>query len=232
MTKPLIIGHRGAAGSRPENTLPSFAAAQKMGVSMVECDVHVCKTGDLIVIHDETVDRTTNGTGAVSDLTRHELQQLDAGGGAYVPTLDELLILLDHRCSINIELKGVGTAHPVAQKISEYVQKHSWTLRQFLISSFDHPQLRELKQLQPDIAIGVLFGSDMPAQPIAYASAMRAYSVNPDNKSITNELVTAAHQAGLKVFTYTVNAPADYDRVTGCHVDGIFTDFPERFLVE
>ncbi|MBI5037096.1 MAG: glycerophosphodiester phosphodiesterase [Candidatus Kerfeldbacteria bacterium] len=232
MTKPLIIGHRGAAGTHPENTLSSFAAAITSGVPMVECDVHVCKSNQLVVIHDDSVDRTTNGTGPIANLTLSALQQLDAGNGERIPTLDELLQLINHRCSINIELKGVNTALPVAQKITQYIQTHGWSLDQFLVSSFDHPQLRAIKKILPDVNIGVLFSNELPVEPTTYARSMRAYSINPDKKSVTEELVSTAHQAGLKVFTYTVNEPTDYDRVTGCRVDGIFTDFPERYLVQ
>jgi len=109
----LRIGHRGAAGHAPENTLASFRKAIELGLDMTELDVHVCASGELVVIHDENVDRTTNSKGWVSKLSLTELKRLDAGAGETVPTLAEVLDLLKDRIMLNIELKGLGTAEPV-----------------------------------------------------------------------------------------------------------------------
>ncbi len=109
----LRIGHRGAAGHAPENTLDSFRKAVELECDMTELDVHVCASGEVVVIHDETLDRTTDGKGQVSDHKLSELKQLDAGNGEEIPTLAEVLMLLKDKVMLNIELKGLGTAKPV-----------------------------------------------------------------------------------------------------------------------
>ena len=115
----LRIGHRGAAGRAPENTLFSFEKAVLLGCDMTELDVHLCRSGEIVVIHDETVDRTTDGSGRVSDLTLNELKLLNAGQGEAIPTLYEVLSLLRDMISLNIELKGLGTAKPVSDLVKE-----------------------------------------------------------------------------------------------------------------
>ena len=109
----LIIGHRGACGYEPENTLVSFARAVNMGVDMIELDVYACKTGELVVHHDDTVDRMTNGHGNVIDMSFAELRSLKVAGIEQIPTLSEVIDLIDHKVPIDIELKGPGTAKPI-----------------------------------------------------------------------------------------------------------------------
>jgi len=101
------VGHRGAAGHEPENTLRGFRRAMELGADMVELDVQICSSGEMVVIHDDTVDRTTNGTGAVDELTFEELRRLDAGGGERIPTLDEVIDVADREIGVNVELKGL-----------------------------------------------------------------------------------------------------------------------------
>lgn len=116
----IIVGHRGAAALKPENTLSSFEEALKY-VQAIELDVHVSKTGELVVIHDDTVDRTTNKKGYVKDLTLKELKKLDAGNNEKIPTLNEVLDLINNSAIVNIELKGKETALPVSETIKSYL---------------------------------------------------------------------------------------------------------------
>lgn len=118
---PLIVGHRGASGYEPENTLLSFERAIAMGVDMIELDVYVCKTGQLVVMHDDTINRTTNGKGKVMELTWDTLKKYDAGKGEHIPLLSQVFDLVNKRIIINIELKGPHTAKPVAELINYYV---------------------------------------------------------------------------------------------------------------
>ncbi|MYJ75784.1 MAG: glycerophosphodiester phosphodiesterase, partial [Gammaproteobacteria bacterium] len=137
----LIIGHRGAAGLAPENTLAGFARAVELGVDGVELDVHLAGP-EVVVIHDERVDRTTNGVGLVRDLTFAELRRLDAGDGQRVPTLKEVLDLVPEHMLVNIELKGVGTAEPVAAIVGDLaLGAKRGRLPALLVSSFDHGEL-------------------------------------------------------------------------------------------
>ena len=139
------IGHRGAAGHAPENTQASFRKAIELGCDMTELDVHVCASGDVVVIHDETLDRTTNGKGNVSDHTLTELKQLDAGKGEQIPLLQEVLELLKDRIMLNIELKGLGTAEPVYK----IVKKTGWSNQDLTVTSFNRDMLTEYKKPRP-----------------------------------------------------------------------------------
>ena len=222
-----IFGHRGAAGLVAENTLPSFLEAIKH-TKAIELDVY-CIEGHLVVIHDNTVDRTTNGKGWVEEMAFNQLRKLDAGGGAQIPTLQEVLEAVGSNVLINIELKGEGTAKAVADIISGYVhQKNSeWGYENFIVSSFNHPELARFKALCPDVRIGVLI-CGIPINLAQYAKDMDAYSLNLDRDFVTKELVDNAHELGLKVLVYTVNEQDEANRLKAKGVDGIFTNFPDR----
>ncbi len=152
-----IIGHRGASGYKPENTLASFKEAVSLGVDMVECDVYALKTGEVVVFHDDRLERTTNGKGALQDMAFDDLRKLDAGNGEKIPLLSEVLDTLNKKVAINIELKGRGTATLVAAIIDEYVTKKKWSKALFLVSSFNYTELMKFIELQPTIHIGALF---------------------------------------------------------------------------
>lgn len=224
MPSPLCIGHRGAKGHLPENTLPSFERAIELGCDWVELDVYAVEA-ELLVIHDKKVDRTTNGRGYIKDLSLAELRALDAGDGARIPTLREVLDLIAQRCQVNVELKGEQTAAPVCELLNEYCNR-GWQTEDFLISSFSHDLLAEC---DARYRRGALFGKLLPDQ-WQRAERLDAWSVNFDQRDITAELVAEAHARGYIVLTYTANTPEDIQRVIACGVDGIFSDFPDRVL--
>lgn len=224
----LIIGHRGACGYEPENTLVSFSRALDMGVDMIELDVYVCKTGQLVVMHDDTVDRTTNGHGKVVEMPFEELRSLRTEKNQQIPTLQEVIALLDRRVPIDIELKGPGTAKPVAQLVNAYLAQ-GWQEKDFVISSFDHDQLLEFKKLCPNIKTGILFDPEcMPENIAACAKKYAADFIGLDLEIVTHNFVTASHQAGFPVFVWTVNNKQDADRMRSLGVNGIFTNYPDE----
>ena len=224
MPSTLCIGHRGARGHLPENTLPSFEHAINVGCDWVELDVyHV--DGELLVIHDESVDRTTNGSGLVSKLSFDQLRALDAGGGHSIPTLQEVIDLVDRRCGINVELKGPATAKPVGDLLSKYCLGN-WVPRDFLISSFNHT---ELKLADPTYPRGVLFAKRLPDM-WQRAAQLGAWSVNFDKGEISRSLVEDAHARGYKVLAYTVNSNTDMLKMINYGVDGLFSDYPDRVI--
>ena len=141
---PLVIGHRGAAGLAPENTLPSFQLAYEMGVSGIELDVHLVAE-HLATIHDDTLERTTNGRGKVANLDLDSLRKLDAGGGYGIPLLEEVIAELPEGIGANIELKGRETAEPTAKFLTAFPELD------VLVSSFDHRELAVFHQLKPEI---------------------------------------------------------------------------------
>ena len=221
------VGHRGAAGHEPENTLRSFRKALDLGADMVELDVHLCGTGELVVIHDETVDRTTDGSGSVRDMPFDELRGLDAGKGERIPTLREVLDLLDGRAGVNIELKALGTAEPVHEAIRDAIGRPGWSHESILVTSFHLGELTELRGLSDEARIGVLVSGD-PREVLEYAELIGAYSVNPHFGRTSREFVVDAHGRGLKVFVWTVNELGDIERMKAMGVDGIISDYPDR----
>lgn len=224
----LKVGHQGASGIFAGNTLAAFAGALEQGADMVELDVHLSSDGQLVVIHDNSVDRTTDGTGKVAEMTLAELQKLDAGGGEKIPSLGEVLLLLGARCSVNVELKGPGTAAPVAGLLGRFAEGKGIPWDNFLVSSFDHVRLAELKEIEPRIRRAPLFGRDLPEDFIASAHALGAWSVNLSKQSITADLVARCHREGLRVHVYTVNDPLEIARLKEWGIDGIIGDYPDR----
>ena len=224
MPSTLCIGHRGAKGHLPENTLPSFEHAINVGCDWVELDVyHV--DGELLVIHDKSVGRTTNGKGLISELSFDEIRALDAGGGHPVPTLQEVINLVDRRCRINIELKGPATAKPVSDLLSRYCLAE-WTHRDFLLSSFNHG---ELELADPAFPRGALFARLLPDL-WDRAERLGAWSVNFDKAFVSRSLVEDAHSRGYKVLVYTVNSESDILKMIDYGVDGLFSDYPDRVV--
>lgn len=224
-TSFLCIGHRGAMGHAPENTLLSIQTAIEMGCSWIEIDVHYVDR-QLLVIHDFRLERTTNGAGLVANHTFDYLRSLDAGDGQRIPTLHEVFELVDHRAGINVELKGKHTAIPVAEFLQAMLQS-GWQPESLLVSSFDHRELTKFKELAPLIPLGALVYG-VPEDNAAIAERLGATSVIPSLQYVDEEFVQDAQQRGLRVYVYTVNEPEDIVRMRQLGVDGVFTNFPER----
>ena len=225
----LRIGHRGTAGHEPENTLRSFEAAVRLGADMVEFDVHVCSSGELVVIHDETVDRTTDGSGAVARMTLRELKALDAGKEEKIPTLGEVFSLLRGRVAVNIELKGRGTAEPVQEYITALIRGGSWSLDEVLVTSFDWRILGVVRELSADTRLGPLVYEDVD-EALRVATDLESHSVNPYHRFIDLSFVEEVHDRGINMYPWTVDDPEDIRRVIGMGVDGVISNYPERII--
>ena len=221
----LRIGHRGAAGHAPENTLASFRKAVELGCDMTELDVHICASGEVVVIHDEKVDRTTDGKGLVSELSISELKQLDAGEGEEIPTLEDVLQLLKDKIMLNIELKGLGTA----KSVYELVKKTGWRNEKLTVTSFNWDMLGEYKALDSEARIGVLTFKNHD-EALRYAEAIKAYSINPYHMLLQKKYVEEAHEKGIKIYPWTPNKPEDIQNVVKKGVDGVISDYPDRIL--
>ncbi|MBC8003624.1 MAG: glycerophosphodiester phosphodiesterase [Opitutaceae bacterium] len=225
----LCIGHRGAMGHVAENTLASIRKALELGARCVEIDVyHVDR--QLVVFHDDRLERTTNGRGNLWDQTFDYLRSLDAGGGEQIPTLEEVCREIEGRACINIELKGPNTAAPVASFIGELIGK-GWSYKSILVSSFDHSKLEETKRLDPLIQLGVLI-ERLRGEDAEFAAGLGAFSLHPSLKCVDQHFVDDAHARNMNVYVYTVNDPADIARMHGLGVDGVFTNFPERVVAQ
>lgn len=224
MDKILKIGHRGAKGYEPENTLVSFEKAIEMGADGIELDVHLSLDGHLIVIHDETIDRTTNGKGVVNQLALQELKSFKINEKHAIPTLEEVLDLVNQRCFVNIELKDQGTAEKVVQLIEHYISEKNWNHTHFLVSSFDWNALQQVRFLNENIRIGVLTETDLDLA-IFFAQFMKAEALHPDFQLLTNEYTAKIQEKGIQVFPWTVNEIEAIERMKSFKVDGIITDF-------
>lgn len=223
----LKIGHRGAMGYAPENTMKSFEKALELGVDVIEVDVHRAKSGEIVVIHDETVTRTMGREGEVAKMTLRELQALDAGAGERIPTLSQVLDYVNRRAKINIEIKNIGFAADMLKIIKHFVEKKNWSYEDFFVCSFIHPELRFIKELEPRVRISPLI-MGLPETYAEFGEKLGAFSVNMDFEFINQEFVDDAHRRGIQVFAWTVNEPQDIARMKILGVDGIISDFPDR----
>ena len=227
MKKILKMGHRGAKGYAPENTLISFQKAIDLGADGIELDVHLSHDGAIMVIHDETIDRTTNGKGFVNKLSLQELKSFRTTKEQQIPTLSEVFDLVNRRCFINVELKGKETAKPVIGLINLYVSEKNWNYDQFLISSFDWKMLEEVHFLNPKIRIGVLTGHSIEVA-LAFAKKIKAFSIHPKYRLVSKENVVLVQENGFEVYPWTVNAAAAIQKIKSFDVNGIISDFPDK----
>ena len=225
-SKTLKIGHRGAKGHVTENTLESIKKALDLGVDGIEIDVHRCESGELVVFHDFTVDRITNGTGEISKQKLHVLKRLKTKGNYEIPTLAQVLAFVDNKCLLNIELKGQDTAKEAARIITFYVDKKGWDYNNIIVSSFQEDLLETVFNINDKIPLGVLTETNLEAA-IQLAKRVKAVSLHIQYTMLTEEIVQEL-QEDFKVFTFTVNNLNPIDRIKSYGVDGIITDFPDR----
>ena len=224
----ICFAHRGASGHEPENTLLAVEKAAAMGAPWIEIDVFAVED-ELVVIHDERLETTTNGTGYVMRRSLAYLRSLDAGKGQKIPLLREVLELTKGRMGVNVELKGPETAAPIVKLIDEYEASRGMYGGRILVSSFHHRELDKVRSLNPDIPIGAL-GFGLPPAHARFAQDLGAVSVHTGLSLVNQAFVDDAHRRGLKVFVYTVNHPDDLRRVRAMGVDGVFTNYPELVL--
>lgn len=226
----LCIAHRGAMGHAPENTIASIRKALELGVSCIEIDVYSVH-GDLLVIHDERLERTTNGKGKLWEHDFGYLRSLDAGNGEQIPTLAEVCGEIDGKACLNIELKGTKVAADVVYFIQTMLHPEisCWRREQLIISSFDHRALQQVHKLDPSLNIAAL-GYSIPVDYARFAEKLGALAVNPSLDLVDQAYVDDAHARGLKVYVYTVNAPDEIQAMADLGVDGVFTNYPERVL--
>ena len=223
----LVIGHRGAMGHETENSLPSIQKALDLGVDMIEIDVFKIQSGEIAVFHDKRVDRLTNGGGLIEEYNVYDMRKLILEGNHKIPLLQDVLKLIDKQSALNIELKGAGTAHRVNFIMNYYVEKQGWTWDNFLISSFNWDELRDMREKNLEVPIAVLTEKD-PLKAIAVAKELNAVAINPNYRSLNASNIEEIHKAGLKIYTWTANDPEAIQKLLDLGVDGIISDFPER----
>jgi glycerophosphoryl diester phosphodiesterase len=226
---PLVIGHRGARGHIAENTLPSISKAISLGVDGVEIDVFRCATGELVVFHDKTLEKLTNTSGFIEQLDLDSIRNIKVLDHYTIPTLDEVLDLIDGRVLLNIELKGTQTALLTNQLLQRYFEETKWSSDKIIISSFNWEELEIFYQVNSNVPIAVLTEDD-PLDAIAIGKKLNAVAINPDYKSLDKNNIEKIKKAGFKLYPWTVNAHENILNLIDLGVDGIITDYPERVL--
>jgi len=221
MANVLKISHRGASAYEPENTLRAIKRALGYAVDMVEIDVRETKDGQIMVIHDETLERTTNGRGYVHQMTYSELRRLDAGKGERIPTLQEVIDLVKGRVGLVVELKGSGTTDKVARILAE-----NNFADQTLVTSFIHPAVKRIKELNPQLRTGVIFRS-APIKPSQLALDANANALFPYYKYVTTQMIEDAHGNHLTVNVWTVDTREEIEYYVRMGVDGVVTNRPD-----
>jgi glycerophosphoryl diester phosphodiesterase len=223
----LVIGHRGARGHLAENTLPSIAKALELGVDGIEIDVFRCASEELVVFHDQTLEKLTNATGYIEQLDLDSIRNIEVLNGFTIPTLEEVLNLINGRAMLNIELKGSQTAILTDQMLQTFFEKETWSAEKILISSFDWEELKLFYEVNQKVPIAILTEDD-PLDALPIAKELNAVAINPNYKSLNKENLTKIHKKGLKIYPWTVNQPEEISALLALGVDGIITDFPER----
>ena len=224
--KFLNIGHRGAMGHVMENTLPSIQKALDLKVDMIEIDVFVCKSGELVVFHDEMLDSLSSSTGKIEDMTLYDIKKVELNGGHQIPTLAEVIDLVNKKVPLNIELKGKKTAKPTHDLLQKYLAK-GFKKTDFITSSFNWDELEIYRQLDAEMPLAVLT-EENPLDAISFAKKIKAQAINPWFKNLTQAQVEQMKKEGFDVYTYTVNEIEDINRMMLWGVDGVFTNFPDR----
>ncbi|MCK0191057.1 glycerophosphodiester phosphodiesterase family protein [Arenibacter sp. F20364] len=227
MNKPLVIGHRGAMGHETENTLASIEKAIELGVDMIEIDVFKIKSGETVVFHDEDVERLTDSIGNIEDYNFEDLQKLTLIGNHKIPTLQEVLNVIDKKVQLNIELKGSNTADRVNFIMNYYIKEKGWPIDKFIISSFKWDELQAMRALNTQVPIAILVFGD-PLNALEIGKELQAVAINPYFEDLTLENVNEIKKAGFKIYPWTVNEPEEIEAVERLGVDGIITNYPER----
>lgn len=234
--QPLIIGHRGASAHAPENTLAAFALALEQGADGIEFDIKRCLTGEVVIMHDETVDRTTNGTGRVHELSLSQLRELDAGNGERVPLLDEVFKLLGQRDAasgrpfiFNVEVTNYPTPYDdLEQAVVELVRRHRMESR-VLFSSFNPVSVSKLANIAPDISRAILYDATMPIylRRVWLGPFVPHQFQHPHFNMVNPVMVKTLAHRNLRVNAWTVNAVDEMRRLVECGVNGLIGDSPQ-----
>lgn len=221
--RPLIGAHRGASAKFPENTIAAFAAALTMGADFIELDVQLTRDAVPIILHDDTIDRTTTGHGLASNLTYNQIREFGD-----IPTLRRILSLAANRIFLNIELKAGPNIGLLATKVLALIKEYHME-SQVIISSFDHGILPQIKQDYPTIATGVLYEHQL-SDAVAYAHRLSANALHPNFNLVQLPLVQQAHDGELYVLTWTVDHPVRLRQLLSMPIDGIISNQPDLAL--
>jgi glycerophosphoryl diester phosphodiesterase len=219
-----VVGHRGALGVMPENTIKGFRYALNLGVDAVECDVHLSRDNQLMVMHDTTVDRTTNGHGAIRDLTAARIRSLDAGGGEQVPTLDEVLETVRHEVHLLIELKGIGVEEAAVEAVKAQGMEDEVTF-----SSFALERLASVREMGKHYRVRAILPNPTDFE-LARAVEMQAVGIDVHYRNACFRVIEAAHALGLEVLAWNPDTWPEQQAMIVLGVDGVSSNRPDILL--
>ncbi len=240
-TRLLVVGHRGSSGTAPENTLAAFRQAIDAGADMVELDIRMTRDFHFVVIHDRTVDRTTNGHGPVWEKSLQELKLLDAGSwfsarfrGEQIPTLREVMDILPPRVGLNIEVKTDGDPRPgrALEESLVLILREQRMEGPCLVSSFDHRHLRRLHRLDPDLRLGALYHPvrDIARKPSSICRSTGATAFICSRAQLRRRLVDDVRRHVIFLAVYGVNSPSDLATVRRYDPGAVVSDFPAKMV--
>ena len=225
----LNIGHRGAMGHEPENTLASIKKAIDLGADGFEIDVFKCLSGEIVLFHDKYLDKLTDGEGLIEKKSLSDLKKLSVlGTENKIPTLEEVLNIINKQVFLNIELKGKNTAKASLELVEKFINQKKISSQNILFSSFDWNELEKLRELNSDVKIALITEND-PLLAIETAKKLKAFAINPNYKDLSKKNIKIIHNNDFKIYTWTVNNKRDISKMKLLKVDGIITDFPDRF---
>lgn len=225
----LNIGHRGAMGHEPENTLASIKKAIDLGADGFEIDVFKCLSGEIVLFHDKYLDKLTDGEGLIEKKSLIDLKKLSVlGTENKIPTLEEVLNIINKQVFLNIELKGKNTAKASLELVEKFINQKKISSQNILFSSFNWNELEKLRELNSDVKIALITEND-PLLAIETAKKLKAFAINPNYKDLSKKNIKIIHNNDFKIYTWTVNNKRDISKMKLLKVDGIITDFPDRF---
>ena len=236
MAKFLRIAHRGASGSFPENTQLAFEKAIEAGADMIEMDCQLSHDGHVVIFHDERLVRITGAGGIVNRMPLEQLKRLDAGvlrksafKGERIPTLEEVVALVGGDVDLCLDIKQYPGSPPGIELKLLFILSHYDYLDRTIFSSFDYACLRRVRELAPEARLGVIYGNGIEENPFAVAAEIEAVSLHVQKELATREFLQNSWDLGLDAFVWTVNEVREMEDFASLGVQGIMTDFPERF---
>ncbi len=225
----LRIGHRGSKGYVAENTLESIKHAILLGVNGIEIDVFKCLSGELVLSHENNLERLTGKSGQLEKLTLGELKKFLVVGKYKIPTLTDVLQTIETPLFVNIELKGLNTAQATSKIITNLSKSTSWRLENFIISSFNWNELEQFRSIDKNTPVGVLLSNSMSInEAIEFGKKINAQAIHPNFKLLNEKTVKKIKNNGFKIYTWTVNSKDDINYMKKLKVDGIISDFPDK----
>lgn len=222
--KVKIIGHRGAKGYEPENTLCSFEKAIELNVDVIEFDVRSLPSGEVVIMHDFVINRTTNGRGRTKNISFKDLRKLDAGKGEKIPTLHEAMDLINHRASVYIELKGGDVAYRVAQILRKYISA-GWSEKNILVASFNLEELRIFHKLMPHVQVVSLYRRGIGKY---FGISGKIEKIHIWRRFSTAALIKKARYKNEQFIIGTSNRQSHIQKLAELGVDAIVTNYPDR----